>query len=334
VVRSATSRKRGATRRKAEREPHRAEAIGAPGAAAAVLGLQRTIGNQATVQLLQRKFSAVPGPETGNRNVLEQVAKASSQLGYTYPVLNGGRVGSTSEMYKMMKTPTVEVTPKQGVTNTFRGLVTEVGTNIASYELEYPDPKQKTGEQKLTRGELADAIVGLRKILGGSLALVSDEDVAELRRNPTQAATLVVKADFTLLSKQTLEHERRHAADHDAVFTKILGGWDRLLELAQRSGMARDVKAKDASSAEDELWRPAGGSPVEIAEKIWKELVRRSDAFHATPEGAEAKVKSVTWGKDAAHLEFELDPERGQGRSNLMTPVSGLKDKPVIELLD
>jgi hypothetical protein len=302
-----------------------------------VLQLQRTVGNQATQQILataiQRKFSAVPGPETPNRNVLEQIAQSSAQLGYTFPVLNGERVHSTTEILGKLHAPEVQVTQKKNSTDMFKGKVTSVGSNVSSYELEYPDPKQAGGEQKLTRGQLADAVEGLRKVLRGHLDLITSEDMAALRDDASGAATLEVRADFGVLSKQTLEHERRHAADHEEVFTKILGGWDQLLEGALRFGVVRDVKAKSADDAEYELWSTAGGNPLDVAEKIWKELVRRSDAFHATPEGAEVKLNSVTWSKGAAHLIFELGAVKGSTGSGLTTPVPGLNNKSILEFM-
>jgi hypothetical protein len=281
-----------------------------------LLALQRTIGNQATIAVMansmpaiQRKFSTTPGPETANRNILEQVAKASRQLGYTWPVMNDKRVHSALEIYHAMKEPKVEVKPKPGESGAFTGAIKSVGTNVSSYDLEYPDPKQKTEERVLTRGELAKAIENMRSVLGG-LSLVTAEDMEHLRKTSAEPAKLSVKADFEILSNQTRDHERQHARDHEAVFKKYLVKWDQLMEMAAKSNLVRTVKAKDAGEAEAQLWEGAGGTLMEIAEKIWAELVKRSDNFHATPEGAEARLKSVGWAKDSAYMILELDTER------------------------
>jgi hypothetical protein len=118
------------------------------------------------------------------------------------------------------------------------------------------------------------------------------------------------------------------------VYNEIMGTWDRALEGALGAGHKPRVKADNADAATDRLWKLVGGDPVDMSNRVWKEMVRRSDDFHATPEGAEANVKSIGWTKDSAHLEFELDAvPRGKGDLSLTTPLKSVKDKPIIELL-
>src|SRR5712664_2987454 len=119
-------------------------AVHTPTAQASLLDLQRLVGNQVVGRLIaQRSFATVPGKEIHNRNILAYLKTGNTQLGYTYPVLNSARVHSTSEIYKAMKLPDVDV--REVDKGKFEGSVRGVGHNQSSWEIEFIDPAQLSG---------------------------------------------------------------------------------------------------------------------------------------------------------------------------------------------
>ncbi|MCG8418012.1 MAG: DUF4157 domain-containing protein [Proteobacteria bacterium] len=265
------------------------------------------ISDSRTAEVIQARFEVVSGTIEQRRTFADSVTQHGGSLGYTWPVLNDRRCHSTTDFVTVFRLPQLSV-EDQG-NGQFQVTLDSLGNNVGSWAIESLSPDQESGEISVTRGQLGRILATIKRRWQD--LVVTDEEILELQNtNPEGNATIRVNADFTALAEDVLTHEMHHARDHQNVFTEFLGAWDSAME--QFRGRSAVINAKDAAAAVDNLYQaasiqqPAICHPVDLSDRIWTEMIARSNAFHMTPEGAIMPVKSVIWNRDAASIEFEF----------------------------
>lgn len=83
------------------------------------------------------------------------------------------------------------------------------------------------------------------------------------------------------------KHENHHARDHERIFNAVLLPWDRALTAAHTAG--RVFREPGVSGCDAALYAAAGGTPVQVARRLWAGWKGANNAFHASPAGAMAR---------------------------------------------
>jgi hypothetical protein len=207
--------------------------------------------------VIQRTAKFQAGAKNRVWNLASRFADGQFTIGFTPPVLNGSEMDSADAAKAAIVAPTVET---NAVAAGFEASVTVDPVNTGSFLMTLPTAGPWSTVTAKTKIENE---IGINECSGaGDTTFSVDGD----------------PDDATMLANlQT--HEDHHASDHEAVFNDVLVPW------AEKITMAKDNATKfagnDGSAAEAALYAAVGGTPDEIATKLWDDWIAANDAFHA-----------------------------------------------------
>ncbi len=93
-------------------------------------------------------------------------------------------------------------------------------------------------------------------------------------------------------------HEDRHAKGIEDGFNQIVVPWDRAISAAKASG--KTFQGASNSACEAALFAAVGGTPDEIAKKLFETWTSDAAAFHKTSEGQPVSIQKVSENADCS----------------------------------
>lgn len=279
-------------------------------AAADVLQLQRTLGNQATARLLeqrpqppaisrnrtaaiQRKIKWHKGPRTKNINLFNSVTQFLD-FGVTPLIVNHDEFPGTGNAQTALAGPQFQFIPRGGTKVNLK--VQSEPTNVVGYRMELPAPSPWQGNisklhaasavELLSEGEFEDKLTHYRQGSGTTLlkvkGLPSDKKFAKLVE----------------------VHEDHHVQEVRDGIKEVLEPWDDKIHEFKRKG--HTIEGADQQTAVEGFYALMGGTPAEIGQKFVDAQAEKGNDFHKTAEGSSPVVEDVQTTPTAETLEVYL----------------------------
>lgn len=225
---------------------------------------------------VQRDAEFATGAVLSARNAAEQIV-SGGYMGITHSFLNGMLINSE-------KTAQASISPA-----VIAGRPTDKGTECWVEQL--PKNVASTMEIVLTEGPWTAQTTKQRM----GLLFPWLDDCAE--GDPKEAAQLTVN-DPQGAAAANRTHEDTHALFEEVAFALTVGEWDQLLGHARDS--RRVAVGSDLSTCEMALYTSVGGTPKEVASRLWYMADTMHRNFHLSPEGQPLKTTDVDsdWGCD------------------------------------
>lgn len=207
--------------------------------------------------IIQRTATFQAGAKNRVWNLASRFADGEFAMGFTPPVLNGSEMDSADAAKAAIVAPTVET---KAVGAGFEASVTVDPVNTGSFLMTLPTagPWSTVTTKAKIKNEF-----GINECSGAG------DTTFSINGDPDDASMLT-----------NLEaHEDHHASDHEAVFNDVLVPWAEKITMAKDDGTK--FAGNDGSAAEAALYAAMGGTPDEIATKLWDDWIAANDAFHA-----------------------------------------------------
>ncbi|MFW6174258.1 MAG: DUF4157 domain-containing protein [Chloroflexota bacterium] len=170
--------------------------------------------------------------------------------------------------------------------------VESVPTNTASFEMFLPTAGPWS--TATTKSNVAALISGLGLAAPASCSGAIGATTFSINGQPSDAD----------LVTNVRTHENRHATDHEAVFNAVAVPWDAALTAANTSN--RIFREPGVSGCEAALYAAAGGTPEQIARRLWSGWVGANNAFHASPAGAAAQPSNPQANADCSASSLDV----------------------------
>jgi hypothetical protein len=270
-----------------------------------VLDLQRTIGNQAVTQLIQRALVHGADQVAQDRNLAAAILSGGAN-GITPPLVNGTEMpvpaGMAAAATNALRKPTISVSRERLFSGNYRARVTGMPTNTIAGKAYIPrNPPWVVNGAEAPR-------VAMNGLGGGGGPGVVDLGPGSVdtldQRDTTQFTAHGDAGDPTFLAA-IRAHELHHAADHWRAAQAVLGPWDRALQDQMDSNRVHEAPSKDAAKAK--VYEEAMGTPAELGAALDRLWVQFDTDFHATPAGRRSEVKRFSINADGSTVDAYYD---------------------------
>lgn len=272
----------------------RTDAPGPPLTPSALVALQRTAGNRATTQMVQRKIAWHEGERAKTVDLTGTVTNFRD-FGSTPAVINTEEFpGGDASAAIYAPSFTFKQTPGGRTVVT---LASEA-VNIVSYRMELP--KAAPWATQVGTDQVCSALDGQHMSIESKS--VRDAYAAKQAGKDAHAQTwLTVRGlpDDAAFAAGVEAHENHHVEEIKSGMQAILKPWDeRLHELYESKA---PMEASDQAEACNSIYEFAGGTPQEIGQQLVDDLRSRGEAFHKTKAGSSPTIERLT-SPQAGHL--------------------------------
>jgi hypothetical protein len=241
---------------------------------------------------LQRTAKFVAGSVTESINPAEQIAENTIPdrelfLGDTKFTLNGTTFLDATTGRQALHRP--DVTSAKRADRGVDCLFTSVPDNVGSYDM-----------RLLKRGSTWTHVTE-KKNVGGRLPSLRSckEGFGDV--------TFVVRGGRDLGTKVET-HEKRHAADYEAIFNSVLVPWDTKVTEAHKK--STKMAGPDDATCESRLYLAAVGpkqTPGDLAATITNEINSRASAFHSSAAGRKPNVSVIDVDTDCTVVKAKVE---------------------------